>query len=202
MRLKSLALAAGLILAAGLSACSTATPYQPLLAGSPGLGGYSDVRIEPGRYRVTFTGNSLTSRETVELYLAYRAAELTLAEGYDTFTLATRNTDRKTSSRIEPGPPPLPYWSPYWRYYGPYGWRSYDPWMDGPFGRQPMDVTTVEKFTASAEIVLGRGPRRADDPETFDARAVISNLGPRIQRPDDGRVKPKVSPSPGPTSQS
>ncbi|MFM8375086.1 MAG: CC0125/CC1285 family lipoprotein [Phenylobacterium sp.] len=200
MRLKRLVLAASLALAAGLTACTTATPYQPLLASAPGLGGYSDVRIEPGRYRVTFTGNSLTSRETVELYLAYRAAELTLANGYDTFTLVTRDTDRRTSTRLEPGPTPLPYWSPYWRYYGPYGWRVYDPWMDSPFGRPSMDVATVEKFTASAEIVLGKGPKRGEDPETFDARAVIENLGPRIQRPEDGRVKPAVSPAPGPRS--
>lgn len=200
MPLKRLALAASFAVAAGLAACSTATPYQPLLASAPGLGGYSDVRIEPGRHRVTFSGNSLTSRETVELYLAYRAAELTLANGYDTFTLVTRDTDRKTSTRLEPGPAPLPYWNPYWRYYGPYGWRAYDPWLDRSFGRPPMDVSTVEKFTASAEIVLGKGPKQADDPETFDARAVLENLGPRIQRPEDGRVRPAVSPGPGPKS--
>jgi hypothetical protein len=63
-----------------------------------------------------------------------------------------------------------------------------------------MDVSTVEKFTASAEIVLGKGPKRADDAETFDARAVIENLGPRIQRPEDGRAGPGVSPSPAPKS--
>jgi len=200
MRLKRLVLVAALGLAAGLGACTTATPYQPLLESAPGLGGYSDVRIEPGRHRVTFTGNSLTSRETVELYLAYRAAELTLANGYDTFTLVTRDTDRKTSARVDPGPTPLPYWSPYWRYYGPYGWRTYDPWMDSAFARPSMDVSTVEKFTASAEIVLGKGPKRADDAETFDARAVIENLGPRIQRPEDGGAKPGVSPSPAPRS--
>jgi hypothetical protein len=45
--------------------------------------------------------------------------------------------------------------------------------------------------SASAEIVLGKGPKPAGDTETFDARAVIENLGPRIQRPEDGRVKPK-----------
>jgi hypothetical protein len=118
------------------------------------------------------------------------AAELALANGYDTFTLVSRDTDRKTTLRMDPRPTPLPYWNPYWRYYGPYGWRAYDPWMEGPYGRQPLEASTIEKFTASAEIVLGRGPKRADDPEAFDARAVIENLGPRIQRPDDGRVRP------------
>jgi hypothetical protein len=191
MQLKRLALIASLAAAAGLAACTTATPYQPLLEGSSGRGGYSDVRIEPGRYRVTFTGNSLTSRETVELYLAYRAAELTLANGYDTFTLVSRDTDRKTTTRVEPNPASLPYWRPYWRYYGPYGWRFYDPWMDGPFDRTQTDISTIERFTASAEIFLGKGPKPAGDTDTFDARAVIENLGPRIQRPEDGQMKPK-----------
>jgi hypothetical protein len=54
-----------------------------------------------------------------------------------------------------------------------------------------MDVSTIEKFTASAEIVLGKGPKQPGETETFDARAVIENLGPRIQRPEDGRMKPK-----------
>jgi hypothetical protein len=63
--------------------------------------------------------------------------------------------------------------------------------MDGPFDRTPTDISTIERFTASAEIVLGKGPKPAGDTETFDARAVIENLGPRIQRPEDGRVKPK-----------
>ena len=52
-----------LLLVAG---CATATPYQPLDPQSRFSGGYSDQRIEPDRFRVTFRGNSLTSRETVE----------------------------------------------------------------------------------------------------------------------------------------
>jgi hypothetical protein len=64
--------------------------------------------------------------------------------------------------------------------------------MGGPFDRTPTEVSTIEKFTASAEIVLGKGPKRADDTDTFDARAVMENLRPRIQRPDDGRTKAKA----------
>jgi len=63
-------------LAAGLTACATPTPYQPNIRGQAASGGYSEVRIEPDRFRVNFAGNSLTSRETVEGYLLFRAAEL------------------------------------------------------------------------------------------------------------------------------
>ena len=59
--LKLLALAAGAI---ALVSCATATPYGP----SDGRYGYSEQRIEDDRYRVTFSGNSSTSRETVERF--------------------------------------------------------------------------------------------------------------------------------------
>src|SRR5688572_16406254 len=79
-----------------LAACATPTPYQPNVQGQSTSGGYSDARIEENRFRVTFSGNSLTSRETVETYLLYRAAELTLSSGYDYFIIADRQTDRST----------------------------------------------------------------------------------------------------------
>lgn len=84
-------------LGAALAACGTATPYQPVGAPtSQGYGGYSDVQIQPDRWRVTFSGNDLTSRETVETYLLYRAAELTVQSGYDWFTTTQRSTDATT----------------------------------------------------------------------------------------------------------
>ena len=43
--------------------------------------GFSEQRIEDDRYRITFRGNSSTSRETVENSLLYRAAELTVQTG-------------------------------------------------------------------------------------------------------------------------
>ena len=54
-----------------LSACVTATPYQQ----APPRGfGYSEERLDQNKYRVTFRGNALTKRETVEDYLLYRAS--------------------------------------------------------------------------------------------------------------------------------
>ena len=69
-----------------LGACVTATPYQAA-AGGINSNGYSDTRIEPGKYRVGFRGNSSTDRATVENYILLRAAELTLAEGLGHFTI-------------------------------------------------------------------------------------------------------------------
>ncbi|MFA5602003.1 MAG: hypothetical protein WDA06_15510, partial [Phenylobacterium sp.] len=96
MKSKSAALAAVLALGASLAACTTATPYQPNIPGQAVSGGFSEMRLEPDRFRVTFAGNSLTSRETVEGYLLYRAAELTVQQGYDWFEIVDRATDRQT----------------------------------------------------------------------------------------------------------
>ena len=175
------------LLGLGLTACETATPYQPLQHGSQVSGGFSDQRIDADHYRVTFKGNDLTSRQTVESYLLYRAAELTVAQGYDWFETIDRHTDRDRRTYVDPDPFYGPgyrwgYFRPYWSFYGRgYGWRTWGPfWGDPFFG----DTTqTVEQFEASAEIAMSHGPKPQGDPKALDAREVMTNLGPKIQRP-------------------
>lgn len=176
-----------------LSACATATPYQPNVSAQPGRsasGGFSEQRLEGDRFRVSFAGNSLTSRETVESYLLYRAAELTVAQGYDTFVVADRRTDQKSQAYVQTDPfynswhgSSLGHFAPVWRVHGyGHGWSHWDPHMGGAFLGGRMDVRTINKFEASAEIVMRRGAKAADDAAAFDARAVMENLGPRIVR--------------------
>ena len=173
-----------------LSACMTATPYQPATGnGTAVRNGYSDTQIESNRFRISFSGNSLTSRETVERYLLYRAAELTLQQGFDHFILSDRDTEKKTDIVREPGawgPGPWGYWSPSWRFYrGPrWGWRSWDPFFDDPFWRdRDWDYRTVTQYEAMAEVVMGKGPKPSDNLRAFDAHEVVSRLGPSIQMP-------------------
>jgi hypothetical protein len=179
------ALAAALAGSAALAGCMTATPYQP--ATNSSRMGYSEEQIEANRFRVSFAGNTITSRETVERYLLYRAAELTVQQGFDHFLLANRDTEAKTEIRSTPsayGPGPWGYWSPYWRYYRPrWGWRTWDPFWDDPFWNdRSFDYRTVRQYEAIAEIVMGRG-LKPDNVRAFDARDVLNRLGPQIQRP-------------------
>lgn len=200
MTLKRAALVTALAVTAGLSACATATPYQPRMNQQSSSGGFTDYRLEQDRYRVSFAGNSLTARETVERYLLYRAAELTVQSGFDTFEVVDRQTDRDRRTYVDQSPfnrgfgpyggfsaaygPGFGYWSPSWRYYNrSFGWRGWDPFFGGPFWADQMDVRTVERFEATAEILLHKGPAPADNPRAFDARQVVANLGPTIQRP-------------------
>lgn len=177
--MKYIPVIAAVSLAAALGACETATPYQPLRQGGEMSGGFSDQRLDSNHFRVTFQGNTVTSRETVETYLLYRAAELTVSQGYDWFEPVERHTDRDRQTYIDPdfGPGPWGFWRPRWRAWGGWGW--------GPWGDYwgPTTVTTVQKYQASAEIVMQHGPKPATDPRAMDAREVLANLGPKIQRP-------------------
>ena len=103
--LRKLVAAAAITTTLGLAACQSGpTPYQP---GAGYQGGYTESRLENDRYRVSFKGNSLTNRETVENYLLFRAAELTLQNGYDTFTIVNRDTDK--DSRLRSSGAPMMY---------------------------------------------------------------------------------------------
>jgi hypothetical protein len=186
----SAALATALVLTAGLSACVSPTPYQPVVRGSATSGGYSETRIEPNRWRVNFSGNSMTKRETVEGYLLFRAAEVTLQNGDDWFAIVDRQTDTKARTYVDPDPLYRPwyggygYWRPSWRYRGRgFGWRTWDPYFGGPFWADSYDVQTIQNFEASAEIITHKGAKPADDPRAFDAHAVVENLKPKIQYP-------------------
>jgi hypothetical protein len=180
--LKSLALSA--FAAISLSACVTATPYQPLATGTAQSGGYSETKVEQDRWRITFTGNSLTSRDVVENYLLHRAAELTLAQGKDWFMMADRGLAKSVQKIILPEPIIMSHmWRP------PVvvsrgivvGWAN--PLMDDIAWRMRTEEQTVEKYEAYSEIVLGTGPKPVNDPKAFDAKQVIENLGPKVIRP-------------------
>ena len=158
-----------------LAACATATPYQPAVSDRYG---FEEQRIENNRVRITFRGNSVTDRETVETYLLYRAAELTLQNGHDYFIVANRDTEEH--SRLQPTGPYRPrFGCDYW-YFSPR--RGWSPWYD-PFWDEPSSYREVTRYEAVAEIAMFSGPKPADDPNAFDAREVQSNLQGRIVRP-------------------
>lgn len=181
-----------------LTACATttsptngATPYQ---AASAGKFGFTDQRIESNRFRIIFEGNTRTTREQVEDRLLLRAADVTIENGYDWFQIAQRATDPKTFTRQRLGS----RWSvasSYSTFHPRYGWINvYDPfWPRGPFDPfyDPFDDEEVTRFQATAEIILGKGPKPADRVDAFDARDVRANLA--------SRVIPPVPQTPAPT---
>lgn len=163
-----------------ITACATPTPYQPLNSSSAG-GGYSEFRITSDRYRVSFQGNSLTERDTVERYLLYRAAELTVQQGYDWFALVNRDVERQTDAYQVPRTETYWAWQPVWYQRKDGSWvitQSYQ-----PFWGESWETRIVNNYMATAEVFLGRGGRPANDTAAFDAREVLANLEPTIMRP-------------------
>ncbi len=167
------------------SACATESTYHPAVGRGFERTGYSDRQLEANRFMVSFSGNSYTARDTVEKYLLYRAAELTVQHGDDYFIFADRGLDKKSRTYATPefggfgG-----YWGPSWRYRGRgFGWRSWDPYFGDPFFDRGLDVQTIDKYEANAEIIVGRGPKPANNIRAFDAHEVIAHLGPTIVTP-------------------
>ena len=149
-----------LVLMLAAAACATPTPYQPLDHGQ----GYSEQRIESNRYRIHFAGNSLTDKQTVENYLLYRAAELTLNNGFDYFVATEKSTN--TDTRYEQ------------TFTGGFGYY----W----FPRMGLGMSTsypVSEYDAEAEIVMFKGKKPENDAKAFDAREVKANLEASVVRP-------------------
>jgi hypothetical protein len=72
-----------LVAVAALALAACATPYQKM-----GFrGGYEDTRVDETTFIVEFSGNAFVSRGTVDTYIHYRCAELTLEAGYDYFVV-------------------------------------------------------------------------------------------------------------------
>lgn len=189
------ALATSTLMVAG---CATETRYRPATGQGFYRTGYSERQIEPNRFLVSFAGNSVTARDTVERYLFFRAAELTLQQGYDYFLMADRDTNLQSRTYSTPGIGGFGgggfgyggfggYWGPSWRYRGRgFGWRSWDPWFGGGFGPwgNDFDVRTIDRYEAAAEIVMRKGPIPRDNIRAFDARKVVETVGPTVQLPD------------------
>lgn len=153
-----------LLVAAG---CAEVTPYAPAVDGK----GYADQRIESDRYQVSFKGNSVTPRDTVENYLLYRAAEVTLASGHGYFRVIDHETDRQTAylwttTAAVPG-------------YYPYSYGGYGAFASFGSG----SARPVTSFEAYAQIIVLDRPGRDRDDKVFDAQDVVRNLGPTIVRP-------------------
>jgi hypothetical protein len=151
--------------ALALVACATTPTYYAPAAGQAAVG-YSEYRIEPGRYRVTFRGGPGARPELVADYTLLRAADLAIADGYDWFRVAgrygsTSGYDRGPRMSVGAGGADYGYGSSFGLGVG----TSFN------LGPGPAYVETVE-------VVMGRGPR-PEGADVYDARAVRQTIGQR-----------------------
>jgi hypothetical protein len=81
------------LIALSLAACETTAnaPYAP--ATGPQAAGFSEIRLEQDRYRVTYRGSAKLDQAKVEDLALLRAADLALASGYSWFRIVDRFAD-------------------------------------------------------------------------------------------------------------
>lgn len=157
--LSALAAAAAL----SLGACATEpTRFQP--ASGPEAVGFSEMRIEPGRYRVTFQGGPGTSPAQVQDYALLRTADLALADGYDWFRITDRNTRQTgySGSSVSVGIGGMSF--------GRHSAVGGSVGTGVPLSGGPSLVTTLE-------VLMGKGPKPPEG-DVYDARGVRQAIGP------------------------
>lgn len=142
-----------------LAACGGPAAYKPIENGV----GYGDQKLEANRYRVWFAGNSRTPRETVEDFVLYRAAEITLEQGYDYFVLSDRTTDgeRQASSGVSLGLGGIRF--------GSRSGVSVGTGIGIPIGSNAQ-------YYGQADVTLMRGRKPPEDLAAYDAREIKANL--------------------------
>ena len=148
-------------LALALAACATAvgTAYAP--AGKSGYG-YSQTRIEEGRYRVTFAGDGATPVNVVEDFALLRAADLALEGGYDWFRVVGRSVEEDEKGGVGIGAG-----------LGG-GGRNVGGGVSGNLG----NIGARKFYTARMEVIFGKGEKPADT-EVYDARSVADAIRSR-----------------------
>lgn len=168
LRAASLRAAIALAGAMALAACATVTPYGPAVKRGPG---YTSQQLEADRFRITFEGNSSTDRATIENYVLYRAAEVTLESGADYFILLDQTTDTQSTFQTSGTT------------FGGAGFGRRGFFYGGGFGGFGGTTATTRerlRYTIGAIIQVASGDKPADNPAAYDARQLIDNLGPVI----------------------
>lgn len=164
-RLALIAVAASL----ALGACATQpTVYQA--AAGPKAVGYSEYRIEPGRYRITFRGGPGAPAGYVTDLAIRRAADLALQDGYEWF----RVSDRFLQGEADHGPQVslgVGGGSGSWGgggYYGHHSGTSVGLGVGTSF-----NLGGGPAVSATLEVLMGKGPK-PQGADIYDARAVQS----------------------------
>lgn len=137
-----------------LSACAGAPTYGPASGSGPG---YTDQVIETGRYRVTYRSRSVEDAENGALR---RAAELTVQNGFDHFTVAARDIERRRTG----GGASLGVGGSTGTFRSGVGVGVNVPLTGGR-----------EEVTVRMEILMGRGAR-PEGPNSYDAKSILGNL--------------------------
>lgn len=198
-----------LLLVAALSGCQ-ATQYQPIAS----AGGFGEMELEGNIWRIRFSHNVFTTRETAQSYWLYRAAELTMSKGYDGFEILSQtglarssgDTLSRSSSLLIQGEIRMlkkPFESAPPRIYNAAALRAVlDPYVTGA-KTGPTAVSSKVETPPSSSAPSGSdalGVKLMESPATIPAAAPAEKPRPaplvaRPQRPPAADAQPPLKPT-------
>ncbi len=154
-----------IVMAAMLSAC--ATPY-----GKYGIaGGYTDSRIDENTFSISVDTNGFTNQQTTSMHALYRAAELTVENGFDFFVIASVANNSTSMAMAMPGS------STSNTAVNAYGSTAY---ARTTTTYAPTTVVPMVFPNSTLIIKSFKGAKPEGAPNAYDARAVMKYLGPQI----------------------
>ena len=147
-----------------LSACASLAPYGPQQSARGQ--GFSEQQIETNRFRVVYNG--VGAPGPVADRALFRAAQLTVDQGYDWFEVTQRWIDGRPDSAGGVRPSVS---------IGAGGGR-YGGWSTSGVGvGLGFDLSGPQPTSTTLEIVMGHGAK-PDRPDAYDARRVQDALRP------------------------
>jgi hypothetical protein len=133
--------------------------------------GYAEAPIEHDRWRVTFHGGGGADARQVGDLALRRAAELTLAKGYDWFRIADRQVEGAPGGGVRPDVSVGIGGADFGGGRGGIG-------AGGGVGFS-FPAGGGAAVTVTLEILMGHGPAPRE-PDAYDAREVRHSFGPQV----------------------
>lgn len=195
-----LSLVVALALATPLSAAETpASPPAPQNAGAaasdtpptvapaaPGV--FTAQKKGANGFHLVIKGHKFTSRRDIELYMAYRASEITMDAKGNWFTFVESRAKGDTAPASKRDPAGLrysfrmDYFRPIWSFKtgaGPA--KRWSPFSGAAF--PDADAKASSSYEVTADIVVHKGPMDDADPLAFEAGAVNDFLVNQVSPP-------------------
>lgn len=174
-----------LMFTVSFSLMGCATPFEPDSQTEPYnelMGGYSDERIDQNTAIVNFHGNKYTKIQTVYSYLLVRAAQVTIANGYDYFIITSttlsptdmsvRTSDTYSYTANPAKASPTAIRTSRYQSYSTHPSRTYT----GPHFLRCKGYVGPHSLSAVIKMFNGQIPPGV--PNAYYARDAVAHLGP------------------------
>ncbi len=138
-----------------LSCAPGPTGYWKLGVGDP-YTGYSETQIQKDMFQISYKCKDATTYDAIKGLFVYRCAEITLQNGYDYFIVIEKKDITTEDFGVMASA----------------GRRRYD-----------ASLRSVNAPGATVLIKLKHGKKPEEDMKAFDAREILTHVGPKIKQP-------------------